>query len=99
MHRIQQRTGACRADLLPLIGWSAANLFLDPVQRGNPVEGLLSDRRSMRLKQVIELPANMRPACGFNNAPLVVEPIEPRKSISLERSPKCSQVFFRVFRF
>jgi hypothetical protein len=47
--------------------------------------------------QIVKLPAHMRPASSFLNAPCLVDLLEPRVTICLQRALKLARVCLRVF--
>jgi len=51
------------------------------------------------LKQVVELPTCMRPAAGFQDAPVFVQPIEPTEAVGLQDPRELRQVRPRMRSF
>ena len=71
----------------------------DPIQRSDSFQCLVRYRRSMGLFQIVEVTPHMRPARGRLNAAILVELIEARIGIRLQRTAKLFQMLRWMFAF
>ena len=69
LERVEDRCGVRLPEFDALLGWLAAGLFLDGVEPGDALDGLLGDRRCLALDDVDELAPDMRQAGDLAAAP------------------------------
>src|SRR3974390_2133311 len=98
MQGLEQRPRPCCANLLPLLRWSAADLFLNGIQSCDSFQSLAGDGQGVRLLQVVELAPNVRPTSDFLNAAILfIELIESSIGVCLQPALKLPQMPLRMF--
>ena len=61
---LDQRKAALLPNSVAILGGAAADLALDPVERGNARQGFGGDRRGAALGEFVKVPTDMAPAEG-----------------------------------
>src|SRR5258705_13996059 len=64
LERLNQGKAALLPNSAALLGGAAADLALDPVERGNARQGFGGDRRRAALAEFVKVPTDMAPAEG-----------------------------------
>ncbi len=96
---IEDRPARLEPRPAPLLGGPAADRFLHPVERGDPLQRLGGDRRSGRLVDLEELAPGM--GAAVRQLEIVVfafggQPIEAGEGVDLERAPEAGEMVDRV---
>jgi hypothetical protein len=94
--RIQQWLGLRLADGPAFVRRSTANRFFDSIQLADPLQHLPCHRRTMRLLQIEEVTPHVRPARRVLDTNILIELIESRIGIGLQRSAKLFQMLRRM---
>jgi len=76
---------------------SPPDLFFDRIQCSDPFQRFSGYRRLVGYLEIVKPPAHMRPTGRFLNVPCLVDLIEPRVTIRLQRPPKLTQVRLGMF--
>ena len=82
-----QRLAALLADRTPLLGGTATDLGLDPIERCNARQRLGGDRRRARIGQLVEVPAHVAPAEGKPHVALLGQHLVPHQVLVLGQRP------------
>ena len=82
-----------------LLRQAAADLLFDAIERTDPAQRLLGDRRLGGLEDLKMLAPRVRPACGFQQrvAGSVVQAVESGVAIGLQNAAEILQVLTRMF--
>src|ERR1700721_2844087 len=99
MHRFEQRSRSCLANLSSFCGRSSPDLFLDPVQLRDTIESFFGNRRLMRLIQIVKLAAHMRPTRVLKDSAVFVKSDEARIAIGLQDVAIVFQMICRMLAF
>src|SRR5882762_9645914 len=87
-----QRPAALLADRTPLLGGTATDLGLDPIERCNARQRLGGDRRRARLGQLVEVPAHVAPAEGKPRVALLGQYLVAAVAVDLQDALEAAEV-------
>src|SRR5579862_2726131 len=97
MQRVQQRTSASRSSLQSLFRRPASDVSFDGIQLRDALQGLGSQRRSMRHLQLVELAPHMGPARRFPDLSALVKMMKSCVGIRLQDAAEPAQMLARMF--
>ena len=87
LHAVEQRSCPGLTDGLPDLRRASPDLGFDGIERGDALDRLGCDGRSVRDVDLVELASCMGPARDFDDGPRLIELLEASVSIGLERTP------------
>ncbi len=82
--------------LVPRVGWLAADLFLDSVERSDPVEDVGGERGRFGLMDIEDFTPKVRPAGALSDLAGGIERIIAGIGVRLEEAGKARQPVLRV---
>src|SRR5258708_32650838 len=98
LQRLDQRPRALLTGGTTLLGRAASDLSLDPVEGGDPRQGLGRDRRRATLGELVEGPADMAPAEGELHFAARGQHLVPAIAVDLQHAAEAGEMGDRPLR-